>query len=204
MFTPIYKVYIQKRLLLGGAGLSKEQEEKLTTATNQKLAEVGGRDIISCWSTWSSETIQWFGISEYPNIKAVMSHTRFLEELGWLNMADTMTLLGTADAPIQDFAALLKTEQPIVKLWMVKTLRPEFYQATEEERQKAMSQQDGIYEGYGKTVLTCSSRWASEQYSGFGFDIFPDLEACQKVHQELEKIDWFRWTETDSVLGVPA
>ncbi len=204
MSTPIYKLYIQKRLLLGGAGLTKGQELNLSAASNKKLAEVGGRDIISCWSTWASEAIHWFGISEYPNIQAVMSHTRYLEELGWLNMADTMALLGTAEAPILDFAALLKTKQPIVKLWMVKTLRPEFYQATEEEKQKAMSQQAAIYEGYGKTVLNCSSRWASEQYNGFGFDIFPDLEACQKVHQELEKIDWFHWSETDSVLGVPA
>ncbi len=43
-------------------------------------------------------------------------------------------------------------------------------------------------------VLSCDSRWASEQVARFNFEIYPNLEACQTIHRELEKIDWFRWT----------
>ena len=52
----------------------------------------------------------------------------------------------------------------------------------------------------GKQLILCNSVWSSETLA-FGVEEFPDIEAVQKYAQLLADLNWFRYTESEAVLG---
>jgi hypothetical protein len=91
---------------------------------------------------------------------------------------------------------------PIYKLWMLK-LTEAWYQLSEEEQNNHLARiNEALEKAGGKTIITCSSAWSSEEWQGFGLEEFPDIEAVQK-HTEvlLMELDHYRYMECTSLLG---
>jgi hypothetical protein len=54
----------------------------------------------------------------------------------------------------------------------------------------------------GRSVILCDSSWASEQWQGFGVEVFPDMDAVLKHTQLLTEIGWFRYIDSITILGI--
>jgi hypothetical protein len=75
--------------------LSQEEQESLMAKVGPSPEKAGGKNILGCNSSWSSEQWQFFGVHEFPNIEAVQKHSELLNELNWRRYVDSMTVLGT-------------------------------------------------------------------------------------------------------------
>ncbi len=81
--------------------------------------------------------------------------------------------------------------------------------ATEAWHQLTSEEQDALMEKVtaarvavdGDVVIGCNSQWASERWTFFGVEEFPDIAAVQKHTQLLEEINWLRYIDTETVLG---
>ena len=90
---------------------------------------------------------------------------------------------------------------PVYKLWMAK-LTEAGYQLSEEERSNHMAKiNEALEKVGGKTIITCSSAWSSEEWLWFGLEEFPDIEAVQKRTEDLLELDHYRYIESTSLLG---
>jgi hypothetical protein len=93
MNKPIYKLYLGK-MEEAWYALSEAKQQALLEKVNAALEQVGGKKVISCDPTWSTEQWHFWGVEEFPDIKAVMKHTKLLAELNWERYVDTITVLG--------------------------------------------------------------------------------------------------------------
>ncbi len=73
------------------------------------------------------------------------------------------------------------------------------------EEQKARIQQaDAIRnECGGRLLVSADAHWSSGDIFGFSAEVFPGIEAAQKHAAALDKIDWFRYVDSESFLGFP-
>jgi hypothetical protein len=93
--------------------------------------------------------------------------------------------------------------KPIYKLYMAR-LSEAGYQLTQEERDKMLAQRDEIAQRLGiKTIIICDSSWVSEQFLFWGVEEFPDMDVVYEFHAELNKLSWFRYLESETLLGTP-
>ena len=90
----IYK-FFQVRFTEPWYQLSQEEQTSLMAKVDDALEKVGGKRIILCDSSWSSEQWPGFGIEEFPDAEAVQKHSELLNELNWLRYIESRTLLGT-------------------------------------------------------------------------------------------------------------
>ena len=90
----------------------------------------------------------------------------------------------------------------VYKLFLVRPTEA-WYQLSEEEQTDLMDKVSELLErAGGKTVISCDSGWSSEQWPFFGVEEFPDIEAVQKHTEELNEVDWFRYGESMTLLGL--
>ena len=99
MTQPVYKLFLVKPLA-AWYQLSKEEQDTLLAKDNEALKKVGGKRIVVCKSGWSSEQWPFFGVEEFPDIKAVQKYSELLDELNWSRYSESMTLLGTEWKPL--------------------------------------------------------------------------------------------------------
>ena len=95
MAGPVYKMFYA-RMKEAWFQLSKEERDSLFGKIEEAMKKVGGKPMIICNSSWSSEKWWFWGVEEYPSIEAVQEHTNLLNEMEWLRYVDSETLLGTA------------------------------------------------------------------------------------------------------------
>jgi hypothetical protein len=68
----------------------------------------------------------------------------------------------------------------IYKLWQAK-FKETWHQLGQEEQQRRLAKVQAALPQVGaKGVLLCESAWANEQWSFFGVEEFPDIEAVQR------------------------
>jgi hypothetical protein len=91
--TQIYKLFLGK-MTEAWHQLSEQQQKDLLGQVNAALEKAGGKRIISCDPTWSTEQWHFWGVEEFPSIDAVMKHTKLLTDLKWDRYVETMTVLG--------------------------------------------------------------------------------------------------------------
>lgn len=92
--------------------------------------------------------------------------------------------------------------QKIYKLFVSKRLLEPWYQLSKDEQDELMGKVDKALETVGGTrTVLCHSSWSSEQVKVFGVEEFPDIEAVQKHSKLLDELHWFRYIETETVLG---
>jgi hypothetical protein len=91
---------------------------------------------------------------------------------------------------------------PIYKLWMMK-LKEAAYQLSQEEQDNLGAKiREALQEVGGKEIVMCASAWANEAWTYFGIEEFPNIEAVQKLSELHNELDWFRYVEAFSMLGV--
>ena len=91
--------------------------------------------------------------------------------------------------------------QAIYKLWLAKPTEA-WYQLSQEEHNQLLAKNDEVLkEAGGERVIVCNSEWAAEQWSLWGVEKFPSLEALQKHTQLLSELSWFRYIESMTILG---
>ncbi len=94
--------------------------------------------------------------------------------------------------------------QPIYKLFMAKPSQAG-YQVAQEEQQKAFAKvEEALAKVGGKRVIACDSGWAAEQWTFWGVEEFPDLEAVQKYTALLNELNWFQYVDSFTLLGTKA
>lgn len=81
MADPIYKFWIMKPTEVGYQ-MSEEEQSNHLAKIQEALQEVGGKTIITCTPTWSSEEWAACGVEEFPDIEAVQKHSHLLQKLG--------------------------------------------------------------------------------------------------------------------------
>ena len=94
MAGPLYKMF-RARWKEPWFTLSKEEQDALSATVQAALEQAGGKSLVFCDSTWSSEQWWGWGVEEFPDLEAVQQHAKLLEEINWLRYADSDTLLGT-------------------------------------------------------------------------------------------------------------
>lgn len=95
MTGPVYKMF-RARWKEAWFALSDEEQKTLGAKVRAALNQAGGKELVFCDSTWSSEQWWGFGVEEFPDIESVQQHTRLLDELNWMRYVESETLLGTA------------------------------------------------------------------------------------------------------------
>ena len=75
--------------------LSVDQQQALLAELTELGARLGGKEILFCFSGWSSEQWTYFGVEEYPNIEAVQALADAHLKMGWYRYLESMTILGT-------------------------------------------------------------------------------------------------------------
>lgn len=98
MAGPVYKLFYA-RMKEPWFQLSKEEQDALFAKVVGALKQAGGKSVITCNSTWSSEKWWFWGVEEFPNLEAIQEHAKLLDAIDWLRYCDSETLLGT---PAQD------------------------------------------------------------------------------------------------------
>jgi len=90
---------------------------------------------------------------------------------------------------------------PIYKFWQA-TFNEAWYQLSKEEQgQRLAKVQAALEQVGGKVVVLCDSSWSNEEWSGFGVEEFPHIEAVQKHTQLLNELNWNRYLRGTSMLG---
>ena len=76
------------------------------------------------------------------------------------------------------------------------------YQLSAEERNELWAKVKMIDDQAGaKFVIACNSRWADEEVYDWAVIEYPDMDAYLKKVEELEKLEWWRYVTTKTILG---
>jgi len=94
MAGPIYKVYMGKATE-AMCQLSDDERQTLLGNVMAAMEKYGGKSVLHCDSSWSSEQWPSFGIEEWPDLDALQKYTQALRALNWSRYFETMTVLGT-------------------------------------------------------------------------------------------------------------
>ena len=91
--------------------------------------------------------------------------------------------------------------QPIYKSWFAKYT--EAWYSLSQGEQNALSAQNeaSMKKVGGELVLFCFSV-SSEEWGGWGVEKYPSFEALQQRQQDLMAMNWFRYFDAKTYLGV--
>jgi len=77
-----------------------------------------------------------------------------------------------------------------------------WYQLSKEQQDAMFAKLDEARKSVGaKMVITCDSSWDSEHWLFWGVEEFPSLEAMQEFTRCMNEMNWFRYVESDILLG---
>jgi hypothetical protein len=77
-----------------------------------------------------------------------------------------------------------------------------WYQLSKEAQDELMGRVNAaLTEVGGKRIVLCDSSWASEEWTGFGVEEFPTLEALQEHTKLLTDLNWYRYIVSSTLLG---
>jgi len=206
MNTPIYQVFYIKNSVASSQAwkaLSAAERSALMEQERASREAVKANEIVICNSAWADEEHPAWGVFSFPDLPARIQHTRTLKKIGWLDLVEAFTLLGTSDsAPVA-----VTLPNPIYKLWIGK-ISPAgtgaYRQLSKELEAALWEKHNAVYEETGsKVVLSCSSYWCNEAYPFFGVSVYPSIEANEKVMRVLDELGWQRYLDVFTLLGIP-
>jgi hypothetical protein len=91
---------------------------------------------------------------------------------------------------------------PIYKLWMSRPTEAGWHLSEQEGNAVMAKIADLVKQCGGKSILQCDSAWSNEQWTGFGVEEWPDIEALQKYTALLYEKGIARYAENWSMLGI--
>jgi hypothetical protein len=74
---------------------SEEERNEFLGKLDAAFQKVGGKRLVMCNSSWSSEQWPVFGVEVFPNIEAVQQYSEALNELNMPRYVESMSVLGT-------------------------------------------------------------------------------------------------------------
>jgi hypothetical protein len=82
------------------------------------------------------------------------------------------------------------------------TWKEAFHQLSEEEQKALVARlEEGRNKVGAKLIVHCHSRWASEQWRGFGVEEYSSLEALQEFSKWQDEMNLFRYMTSETMLG---
>lgn len=92
--------------------------------------------------------------------------------------------------------------KPVYLLVLGQGVTEAWRQLSEEEKKDLSSKGEEVDNRAGaKYLISCNSRWADELILLWSVIEYPDMETYQKKVKELEKLDWWRYFSTKTILG---
>lgn len=91
--------------------------------------------------------------------------------------------------------------EQIGKIWIVRRYREAGYALSAEERAAKMAQVDASRKECARVLVDANAFSSGYSVAGFGAELYPDLEALRNHTANLEKIDWFRYVESETFVG---
>jgi hypothetical protein len=89
----------------------------------------------------------------------------------------------------------------IYKMFMAKPTEA-WYQLSKEAQDELAGKVNAALTKVGaKRIVACDSSWASEEWTGFGVEEFPSLEALQAHTKLLMELNWPRYLVSVTLLG---
>lgn len=90
---------------------------------------------------------------------------------------------------------------PIYKMFHARWTEA-WYQLSKEQQEAMFAKMTETGERLGaKQMLICNSSWNSEKWLFWGVEEYPNLEALQEYTNCLVELDWFRYCESETLLG---
>jgi hypothetical protein len=205
MDKPIYQFFVANNNVaanLAWKALPEAEQKALNEKQTASLKAVAAKPVVVCNSAWSDESHPWWGVLRFPNLQARMEHTRTLQKIGWLDIIDAFTLLGTSE----NEPAELTIPNPIYKLWIIVNNPATAMTAHLPQGLDTLKwdKHDALYKEHGsQVVLGCASGWCNEAYPFFGLSAYPDVEANLKIQAGLNELGWPGQLQCVSYLGTP-
>ena len=204
MSTPIYQLFVLKNNIASNQAwkaLSETENKALNDQEKASREEAGAKFVIGCNSAWADEAHPFWGVLRFPDLQARITHTQRLQKIGWLDITDAFTLLGTSDTEPET----VTVPNPIYKLWIIKNNPatvltgnlPKGLDALRWEKHNALYKENA-----SQIMLACHSGWCNEAYQGFGISVYPSVEANMKVMAGLNELGWPGFFEVSSYLGI--
>ena len=94
MAGPIYKVFMG-RPLVPWYQLSPEEQQALLAKVDEAFKQAGGKRLVVCDSSWSSDNWRICGVEEFPDIEAVQRFTDAVNQFNWYYYVESTSVLGT-------------------------------------------------------------------------------------------------------------
>lgn len=90
---------------------------------------------------------------------------------------------------------------PIYKMFYARWTEA-WYQLSPEQRDAIFRQMTEVTETLGiKSTIVCDSSWNSDRWLFWGVEEYPDMAAVQEYAARLVKLDWFRYVDSETLLG---
>jgi hypothetical protein len=198
MNGPIYQIFVGNNNIssnLAWKALSEDEKKALQDQERASEEAVGAKVIVFCESAWANEAHPWWGMLQFPDLQARIEHTRTLQRIGWLDITDAFSLLGTAVSGPET----LNIPDPIYKLWIIKN-NPAVVEISDELLEK----HNALYREYNSQVIVaCDSSWCDETYPAFGLSAYPDIDANRSIQAGLDQLGWRKRFEAVTYLGIP-
>jgi hypothetical protein len=92
--------------------------------------------------------------------------------------------------------------QPVCKFWMMK-YKEAWYALSPDEQKALMAKNMESQKQVGcETILTQVSLWSDEKWLAWGVEKYPSVEAMQQHALNLFNMNWYRYIEAKSCLGM--
>jgi len=91
--------------------------------------------------------------------------------------------------------------QSVYKVFLGKPTEAWYQLSQEEQKSHLAKSEESFKKTGGKRIVLCNSSWSSDQWSYFGLEEFPDIEAVQKQAEDPTELNWLRYMKSMSVLG---
>ncbi len=79
-----------------------------------------------------------------------------------------------------------------------------WYQLSQEQQNKVLNQLDVFSQKNGvEAVVVCESGWSNDEWQFFGVNKHQSMEKARAHYKDLESIQWFRYTASKTIYGVP-
>jgi hypothetical protein len=199
----VYQLWVIKNqpFSVNYAALSAAQKKELTDKEAAASKRVGAVNLLYCDSTWANEAYIGWGVTQFPDVAARIQSTREMLQFGWFRVLDSFSILGTAMVEPKE----IPFPNPIFQMWVVRSnpAATDFRIRRSKEEEEAMWKvhDEALGRDKGFAWLVCDCYWSDDQYSAFGVNVYPSIEAEQYHKTELAKMHWEKYFDSFSILG---
>lgn len=177
--------------------LGESKQNELMENITGLLPTYGARSLITC----ASNTEKWlmWGIEEFPDLGSQQKHSLALFNLNWFRYISSWSIMGTK---IQPHGEVIIEKAPLYKAAIYRNTEAYSVLPYEQKKEKE-THLNYLHEQFGsKVILACFTAWSDEEWLAFVLESYPSADAALGRHQKLYEMDWYRYVQATSSLGV--